>query len=81
MSTVDVSESPFASILETSHLPSEDEISAIQKYLVTLVAATTAFDKGISKLEKELKTLRGTRCSMPYDRTSQSADFATTKIP
>lgn len=61
MSIVEVSESPFASMLGTNHIPSEDEISAIQKHLVTLVAATTTFDKGIGKLQKELKTLQEAR--------------------
>ena len=61
MSIVEVSESPFASMLGTNHIPLEDEISAIQKHLVTLVAATTTFDKGIGKLQKELKTLQEAR--------------------
>jgi len=66
MLTAGVPESPFATMLKTNHIPSEDEIVAIKKYLVNPAAEAAALNKEIGEMQTTLKGLQEKRDALSH---------------
>jgi len=53
--------SPFSSMVENNDIPSEDEITAIQQYLISPLSEATALDEEIAQMQTALKAVQERR--------------------